>query len=85
MCYSIQQNSVDYDCKDRRTKNRDKSADDKPWQVTKTVLNYLENQDVFKFQPEFSTFLRQIKPSYDKYVVKEVKTMKGLQRTESIM
>lgn len=44
-----------------------------PRQVTKIVLKTLENKDFFKIQPEFTTLLRQMKSSYDKYVVKEVK------------
>ena len=32
--------------------------------------------DFFKIRPEFMTLLRQMKSSYDKYVVKEVKMMK---------
>lgn len=44
-----------------------------PRQVTKIVLKTLENQGFFKIGPEFTTLLRQMKSSYDKYVVKEVK------------
>ncbi len=44
-----------------------------PRQVTKTVLKTFENQGFFKIRPAFTTLLRQIKSSYDKYVVKEVK------------
>ena len=44
-----------------------------PRQVTKIVLKTFENQGFFKIRPEFTTLLRQMKSSYDKYVVKEVK------------
>ena len=44
-----------------------------PRQVTKIVLKTFENQGFFKIRPEFATLLRQMKSSYDKYVVKEVK------------
>ena len=44
-----------------------------PRQAIKIVLKPFENQGLFKIKPEFTTLLRQMKSSYDKYVVKEVK------------
>ena len=44
-----------------------------PRQVTKIVLKTFENQEFFQIRPELTTLLRQMKSSYDKYVVKEVK------------
>ena len=51
----------------------DKSAFPVPRQVMKIVLKPFENQGLFKIKPEFTTLLRQMKSSYDKYVVEEVK------------
>ena len=41
------------------------------------MLKTFENQGFFKIRPEFTTLLRQMKSSYDKYVVKEVKYDEG--------
>lgn len=57
----------------KEKQNHDKSPLHLPRQVTKIVLKPLKIKDFFKIRPEFTTLLRQMKSSYDKYVVKAVK------------